>query len=776
MANTFVQLPLIRMVDLAISPTEGAVNFHLLQALLHALIQKSHAQSVAVEIHGAEAAKLQEQLKATPGKPSYTIKETVDKSAQGKDQEIYVLQPDTAYQGTSSVAKEKMDYLEEEVNDLRNQIIELRDLPGNLGIIDAVKNFEEKSSTVIDVFHMLALQKRIEAAEEGMVKIASIVEDLIKSPGALAMSTKPVLCMTTGHDGGEMTDKADAQMSAWKRGSRSDFSMEAEPDSILRQLARDVEDIQARLKMRKRRSVETISGGFGEAETEELELNFNDFDIGMSEERLKEVADHVDRLDLAVNEEITRLHNQFTDIEKDFNELLNKIELGASAPEGIESNTCCSAVYQKLVQLEADFADINETSCKLLDDKDGNTRLLEFVVEQMEVLKSVKADREELEEALADKADACAVLRKVSHDQFDNACEELSKGIGEALERLSQQELLWQQALDDIQSEIGNKLDKMDLGPLREFINNKLRLLQDKMKSLAALKREQEAAGTKNKLLRDVNCISCDKEVVMQKEFDLSMRPLAAMVPPHRSMAPYLAYELDALRKQQKSVPGKNMHSFEAAMRGRVQKRTDDHICNRYCGGSHTVTTPHQRVTRLGHFLMQWGPEAQPVLSGGGDKIGSSQRLSKSERGSIVANSGTKDSSKMDQTKRGSKLAQTKMFRAMAEDVSRRTTPDSKKRLLANDFAAERKLSGLSQGSMPQLNKPPQAPKLKPEVKPKEHGGYPKPKFPIPPEELMELPGAATVTPADEKSPDGPTPESKDKSVDGLSEPPPATP
>lgn len=34
-----------------------------------------------------------------------------------------------------------------------------------------------------------------------------------------------------------------------------------------------------------------------------------------------------------------------------------------------------------------------------------------------------------------------------------------------------------------------------------------------------------------------------------------------------------------------------------------------DHICNRYCGGSHTVTTPQQRVTRLGHFLTQWGPE-----------------------------------------------------------------------------------------------------------------------------------------------------------------------
>lgn len=68
--------------------TQGAVNFHLLQALLHALIQKSHAQSVAVEIHGAEAVKLQEQLKATPGKPSYTIKETVDKS---KHMLLYIL-------------------------------------------------------------------------------------------------------------------------------------------------------------------------------------------------------------------------------------------------------------------------------------------------------------------------------------------------------------------------------------------------------------------------------------------------------------------------------------------------------------------------------------------------------------------------------------------------------------------------------------------------------------------------------------------------------------
>ena len=111
---------------------------------------------------------------------------------------------------------------------------------------------------------------------------------------------------------------------------------------------------------------------------------------------------------------------------------------------------------------------------------------------------------------------------------------------------------MWQQALDSIQKEVGNKLDKMEVDPLRDFVNSKLKALQEKFKSLTALKREQEAAGTKTKLLRNVNCISCHKDVVMRREMDQSLKPKAYAMPPSRNMAPYLAYELDQLRKQQK--------------------------------------------------------------------------------------------------------------------------------------------------------------------------------------------------------------------------------
>jgi hypothetical protein len=56
--------------------------------------------------------------------------------------------------------------------------------------------------------------------------------------------------------------------------------------------------------------------------------------------------------------------------------------------------------------------------------------------------------------------------------------------------------------LDDIQREIETKLDKMELSPVKDFFNSKLRQLQENLKQMASLRREAEAAGTKRKLLR----------------------------------------------------------------------------------------------------------------------------------------------------------------------------------------------------------------------------------------------------------------------------------
>lgn len=41
-----------------------------------------------------------------------------------------------------------------------------------------------------------------------------------------------------------------------------------------------------------------------------------------------------------------------------------------------------------------------------------------------------------------------------------------------------------------------------------------------------------------------------------------------------------------------------------------------DTLSNRYCGGSHTVMTPHQKVMRVEHFLTQWGPQTVQLTDG----------------------------------------------------------------------------------------------------------------------------------------------------------------
>lgn len=67
---------------------------------------------------------------------------------------------------------------------------------------------------------------------------------------------------------------------------------------------------------------------------------------------------------------------------------------------------------------------------------------MQSLKEQIETLKTVKADKTEIEGQLADKVDICMINRKVSHEQFDATCMDLTKGIEDALEKLTKQVMM----------------------------------------------------------------------------------------------------------------------------------------------------------------------------------------------------------------------------------------------------------------------------------------------------------------------------------------------
>ncbi|XP_026674704.1 glutamine-rich protein 2-like [Ceratina calcarata] len=346
---------------------------------------------------------------------------------------------------------------------------------------------------------------------------------------------------------------------------------------------------------------------------------------GTVKEKVESPKSPTEKIDIDISidsEDLDSIRGRISKLEKDVSCLFEKVE---SAPmAGVAGTADIEDLVAKIHEIQTEMEKLNQTADRLIDDRENREMHLNALLEQVELLKTLKADREDLEDALAEKADAHAINRKVSYDQFDAACDDLAQGLEDAIGKLGQQEAIWQQALDEVQKEIEGKVDKMEMSPLKDFVNHRLKSLQEKLKAISEARQELEAAGTK-KLLRDVQCISCDKDVVMRMDPDRRFK--VDGFPCSLSMKPYLTYELDQVRKQRKRLPhSRNMIQFEAAMQEETKKQRSardpldktprDHLCNRYCGGSHTVTTPQQRVMRVGHFLTQWGPEIVQLTEG----------------------------------------------------------------------------------------------------------------------------------------------------------------
>lgn len=77
-------------------------------------------------------------------------------------------------------SKGHLKQIEDEVEELWKKIKELEELPSNLGLFVAIK---DKNQPIVDMFQILTLNKRILAAEEGIKKMGSMIEDLARNSG-----------------------------------------------------------------------------------------------------------------------------------------------------------------------------------------------------------------------------------------------------------------------------------------------------------------------------------------------------------------------------------------------------------------------------------------------------------------------------------------------------------------------------------------------------------------------------------------------------------------
>ncbi|XP_046141438.1 glutamine-rich protein 2-like [Osmia bicornis bicornis] len=573
--------------------------------------------------------------------------------------------------------------LEQSVNELRHQFHVLEELATTPELVERVKG--KVTDPVTDVWQIINITKRLDATEQGIDKLTKMMQDVMK--GDISFEGEETsqlddrlanvetdlenlnrivknlqIISDSAEDNGEEILLQEAPVTAKENGQPTQrVSLTQLLGGIdVKQMNQDVATLQGQVTQMKE-ELQNLNIKIHKSKSEHELSKKSQVDIDASAEETepeeksekhaegvketpketkpapkdpskekqvestprKSTSEAVEGADAIDSEQLQEMRERIGKLEKDVSCLFEKVE---SAPmAGVSGNAELDDLVSKIQGIQIDMDKLNQTADHLIDDQENREIHLNALLEQVELLKTIKADREDLEDALADKADAQAITRKVSYDQFDAACDDLAQGLEDAINKLGKQESIWQQAMDEVQREIEGKVDKMEMTPLKDFVSAKLKSLQEKVKNVAQMRQESEAAGTK-KLLKDVQCISCDKNVVMKMEDSHRFR--SETLPCTGSMKPYLTYELDQVRKQHRRLPhSRNMLQFEAALQEDAKKQRSakadtlvktprDHLCNRYCGGSHTVTTPQQRVMRVGHFLTQWGPEIIQLTEG----------------------------------------------------------------------------------------------------------------------------------------------------------------
>lgn len=229
-----------------------------------------------------------------------------------------------------------------------------------------------------------------------------------------------------------------------------------------------------------------------------------------------EVAHNFDMLTDRFNE----MENRLTDIDLKLINFENDLDSYKKIPRDYEMQSFINHDTEKSLKKIESLGNLVEKHTDnisfLLNDREQNVKTLNFVRNQMNFLKESKVDRDDLVVILAEKADYNVVQNKVSIDQFDATKRDISQNLIDIISQITDKEIEWQKSLNEMHNIVESKLDKEEIAPFKNYIKQKVNGIQDRLKTLATLKCDAEAAGTKKEIMKDLKCISCNSEAVMK--------------------------------------------------------------------------------------------------------------------------------------------------------------------------------------------------------------------------------------------------------------------
>ncbi|XP_055971331.1 glutamine-rich protein 2 [Sorex fumeus] len=213
-------------------------------------------------------------------------------------------------------------------------------------------------------------------------------------------------------------------------------------------------------------------------------------------------------------------------------------------------------VQSAILQVQGDCEKLNITTSNLIEDHRQKQKDIAVLYRGMEKLEKEKANREHLEMEIDVKADKSALAATVTRVQFDAATEQLNNMMQELVAKVSGQEQDWQKMVDKILVEMDTKLNRLELDPLKQLLEDRWRAIRHQLKERPPLYQADEASAMRRQLLAHFHCLSCDRPLETTVTGQLiPVTPLGPSMPGHRSIRPYTIFELEQIRQQSRRYP-----------------------------------------------------------------------------------------------------------------------------------------------------------------------------------------------------------------------------
>ncbi|XP_074638654.1 uncharacterized protein LOC141897103 isoform X2 [Acropora palmata] len=632
---TTVHVELDQLLNLALgTPEQGAVNFNILHGVLREILSYLGIEKKGKDIaedgeFRAAFALLKNKQETTQGTGNINdgLQSSKTFGEEGMTNKISL--------STATIFPPFGGNLESKVASIEKKLEILDDLPSNGEILQRAKlKKDEKITTVADMWQFININRRLGAAEIGIEKLTSLLDTMMSEVGDIKDAAKEINTLKNQMSELEkLNTRLNERITALESVDSSEEKKKLEDLLMeLQNLKKQVDELPTKddldcldiyvkwpqleeaLNAKRSRNPSAKSrASTPKAKSptppplrtptpppprpptphhpspEALEALRQIGELLDKHEILVEQVDTLEGLmpKKANIEDLEDLRNR-PDVPDDILEQLKCLREGLDAINRWknEDGDALNALRSLVTELQGEQEKINNTTKELIEEHNRKQKHIDALYTYSDKLQEMKADKEQVAMEMDVKADKHTVDKLVSRSKFDQSIGGLDQSLQELLQRVEGQESALKDALDRIAGDIDQKLDRLELNPVKEHFEKKIKNMKCKhVDSLPV--NDDPAAGFRKAMLR-FHCISCDRPVDMVPGNPNPALPQTPGLPLSRSGRPYTTYELDQMRQ---------IHRGAYTYEQEVATTTA-----RSCGGSHTVTYPHRRSARMSQY------------------------------------------------------------------------------------------------------------------------------------------------------------------------------